>query len=102
MDSLELSHGNSFQRLIPIFWVDKDWNKSTLPIDEMSVTFSIHKNWKVEYVMELEKQDGKFYLELTEDDVNMFAPWDYSAKIKIKKWKETKTKSFPIKISAND
>ena len=99
MDSLELSHGNSFQRLIPIFWVDKDWNKSQLPMDDMEVTFSVHKDWKLEYVMELEKQEGGFSLDLTEDDINMFAPWEYTAKIKVKQGKETQTKSFPLIIS---
>lgn len=99
MDSLELSHGNSFQRLIPIFWVDKDWNKSQLPMDDMDVTFSVHKDWKLEYVMELEKQEWGFSLDLTEDDINMFVPWEYTAKIKVKQGKETQTKSFPLIIS---
>lgn len=99
MDSLELSHGNSFQRLIPIFWVDKDWNKSQLPMDDMDVTFSVHKNWKLEYVMELEKKEWGFYLDLSEDDINMFEPWEYIAKIKVKQGRETQTKSFPLIIS---
>lgn len=99
MDSLELSHGNSFQRLIPIFWVDKDWNKSQLPMDDMNVTFSVHKDWKLEYVMELEKRKWGFYLDLSEDDINMFAPWEYTAKIKVKQGRETQTKSFPLIIS---
>lgn len=99
MDSLELSHGNSFQRLIPIFWVDKDWNKSQLPMDDMNVTFSVHKDWKLEYVMELEKREWGFYLDLSEDDINMFAPWEYTAKIKVKQGRETQTKSFPLIIS---
>jgi len=102
MEALELSHGNSFQRLIPIFWVDKDWNKSELPNDDMEVTFSITKNGKVEFYVDLEKQDDKFYLDLSEDDINMFEPWEYIAKIKVKQGKETQTKSFPLIISENE
>lgn len=99
METLELSHGNSFERLIPIFWVDKDWIKSQLPMDDMEVTLSIHKDWKLEYIMDLEKKEWGFLLDLTEDDINMFAPWEYTAKIKVKQGKETQTKSFPLTIS---
>jgi len=99
MEALELSHGNSFQRLIPIFWVDKDWIKSQLPIDDMDVTFSIHKDWKLEYIMDLEKNEWGFMIDLSDEDINMFDPWEYTAKIKVKQWKETQTKSFPLIIS---
>lgn len=99
MEALELSHGNSFQRLIPIFWVDKDWIKSQLPIDDMEVTFSVHKDWKLEYIMELDKKDDGFMIDLSDEDINMFDPWEYTAKIKVKQWKETQTKSFPLIIS---
>lgn len=40
----------------------------------MEVTFSVTKNGKLEFYKDLEKQDGKFYLDMSEDDINMFEP----------------------------
>ncbi len=65
----------------------------------MQVILSIYKDGKQIYIENLEKQGDGFLLDLSDEFIDMLEPGDYTGKVKIKKGKETRTKSFPIKIS---
>lgn len=90
---LELFHWEDFEEEISV--------KSSQEVQDISIVFSIAKDWKVEYTKELEKEEDEFCIKLSKEDIDMFEPWKYIGILKVKVNGKTKKKEFPISVNSD-
>lgn len=94
---IELTHWESFYKVVPIARLSKtgeEWKAL-----EISGKLNIYKDWKLEYTTDLEKQESNFIIDISEDDIMMFTPWDYKAEIEITHGKKKQKQSLDLSIA---
>ena len=96
---IELTHWESFQKVVPIVRLSKtgeEWK-----IAQVEWRLNIYKDWRLEYTTDLERQEDNFLIDISEDDILMFEPWEYKAEIEITHGRKKQKQKLDLIIEAD-